>query len=116
MLHAAADFLANRGHPPGCFIVVAELAGSDQSKGVLRAFRGARTGGFEAWRDRFARAQAEGEIPALPAAADLACYITTVLNGMTVAARTGATAENLHRVADLALWSGPLADPTRRAT
>lgn len=116
MLHAAADFLANPRHPPGCFIVVAALAGSDQSKRVLRAFCGARTGGFEAWRDRFARAQAEGEIPAFPAAADLACYIITVVSGMTVAARSGVSAEDLHRVADLALWSWSLADPIARTT
>ena len=36
----------------------------------------------------------------------------TVVTGMTVTARTGATAEDLHRVADIAVRSWPLAYPT----
>jgi AcrR family transcriptional regulator len=115
MLHTAADFLANPGHPPGCLTVVAGLAGGDESRDVLKALRSARARGFEVWRERFARAQAEGEIPALPAADDLARYIMTVVTGMTVSARTGATVEDLHRVADLAIWSWPLAYPITRA-
>jgi AcrR family transcriptional regulator len=112
MLHAAADFLANTSHPPGCFEVVVALAGGDESKSVLKKLQGVRTGGIEAWRDRFARAQAEGEIPASPTAIDLARYVMTVVTGMTVIARTGATAEDLHRVADIAVKSLPLASST----
>jgi len=47
------------------------------------------------------RAQAKGEIPALAAAGDLARYIMTVVTGMTVAARSGATVEK--PVADLSI-------------
>jgi hypothetical protein len=112
MLHAAADFLANTSHPPGCFEVVVALADGDESKSVLKKLQGVRTGGIEAWRDRFARGQAAGEIPATPTAIDLARYVMTVVTGMTVIARTGATAEDLHRVADIAVKSLPLAFST----
>jgi AcrR family transcriptional regulator len=111
MLHAAADFLANPVHPPGCFEVVVALAGGDESKNVLRELSNVRKGGIEAWRERFARAQREGELPSSPPALDLARYVMTIVTGMTVIARTGATAEDLHRIADLALSSWPLAFP-----
>lgn len=81
----------------------------------LQELSGVRTGVIEAGRDRFARAHAEGEISASPAAIDLARYIITVVTGMTVTARTGATAEDLHRVAGLAIWSWPLAYATLRS-
>lgn len=116
MLHAAADFLANVEHPAGCFEVVVALAGGDESKGVLLELSNIRTGGIEAWRDRFSRAQAEGEIPASPEAIDLARYVMTVVTGMTVIARTGASAEDLHRVAGLAIQSWPLANPSGSST
>jgi hypothetical protein len=72
--------------------------------------------GVEAWRERFARAQAEGEIPATSEAIDLARYVMTVVTGMTVQARNSATREDLHRVAGVAVWFWPLACPTIEAT
>jgi AcrR family transcriptional regulator len=116
MLHAAADFLANPHHPAGCFEVVVALAGGDESRNALQELCGVRVAAIEAWRERFARAQVEGEIPLSSAAIDLARYVMTVVTGMTVVARTGATTEDLHRVADLAIWSWPLAYPTLSRT
>jgi AcrR family transcriptional regulator len=111
MLHAAADFIANPEHP-GCFEVVAAMATGDASRGIQQQLCDIRINEVKAWRDRFARAQAEGEIAASPAAIDLARYVMTIVAGMTVQARNGATADDLHSVAHLAIWSWPLAHPT----
>ncbi len=106
LLYGAADTLACPEHP-GCLSVVAALAGGEESACIQQELCATRNAALCAWRDRFARAQAEGELPPDPTADDLARYVMTVLNGMTVQARSGATREDLRRVVALALHAWP---------
>jgi hypothetical protein len=58
-------------------------------------------------RERLARAKGAGELPADLEPAEFARYVMTVLEGMSVRAAAGASREELHRVADLALRVWP---------
>ncbi|MGV3723756.1 MAG: TetR/AcrR family transcriptional regulator, partial [Actinomycetota bacterium] len=69
-----------------------------------------RSEGEAALPRRFERSIAEGELPAEIDAADLARYYATVTWGMAVQAATGATADELRRVAELALRAWPSTD------
>lgn len=90
----------------GCLLVTSALAGSDESETVRQELCHARNEVARAWEDRFAEAVAAGEkLPAAPE--ELARYVMTVSNGMSVQARSGATREDLLSVADLALRVWP---------
>ena len=115
---AAAAFLLsvveNVVHPehPGCMLVTGALAGGEESEVIREELCAARQGVTAAWAERFEAAEAAGEaLPAPPA--DLARYVMTVSNGMTVLARSGATADDLRRVATLAMraWPEPVLPP-----
>ncbi|RYG25677.1 TetR/AcrR family transcriptional regulator [bacterium] len=103
-LYGVAEGAANPEHA-GCLLVVSCLAGSDESGSVQRELCEARNALQDVWRQRFERAKAEGELPQEADAAALAGYLMTVSNGMSVQARSGATAENLRRIAEIALKS-----------
>jgi len=106
LLFTAAENLVNPEHP-GCLLVVGALACSDESQGVRDELCAARNAGQEAWKARFELGVAEGELPPKPTPEELARYVMTVLNGMTVQARSGATAAELRGVAEMAMMAWP---------
>jgi hypothetical protein len=59
--------------------------------------------GEEAVRQRFEQALADGDLPGDRSPADLAGYLVTVIRGMAVQAASGASREDLRRVAAMAL-------------
>ena len=107
LLYSAADALSCPRHP-GCLSVVAGLACSEEADPIREALSDARNAGLEAWTERFELAQQDGELPHEPSADDLARYLMTVITGMSVQARSGATREQLRRTVDLALIAMPL--------
>jgi hypothetical protein len=58
--------------------------------------------------ERFERAKAEGDLPAHIDPADLATYLSTLLQGMAVQAGAGASREQLDRLVatSLSVWPG----------
>ena len=101
----AAESLAHSEHP-GCMLVTASLAGGEESDAVRAELCEARNGVVEAWCERFEAARAAGEpLPAEPS--DLARYVMAVSNGMSVQARSGSTAEDLRRIAEIAMRVWP---------
>ena len=107
LLYSAADSLSCPKHP-GCFSVVAGLACSEEADPIREWLSDARNAGLEAWTERFELAQQDGELPLEPSARDLARYLMTVVTGMSVQARSGATSEELRRTVDIALIAMPL--------
>ncbi len=83
------------------------LACGETAESVRREVAARRVAGEVAVRQRFERAQADGELPAGTDAADLARYVVTVMRGMAVQAAGGASREDLRRVAELALQAWP---------
>jgi AcrR family transcriptional regulator len=107
LLHGAIDRLAEPHYPRGCLLVQGALACGEAAESVRRELAARRREAERALRRRFERASAEGDLPADADAADLACYVTTVLRGMAVQAAGGASRGELRRVAAMALRAWP---------
>jgi hypothetical protein len=58
-------------------------------------------------RQRFERAIAEGDLPVQSDAADLARYVSAILQGMAVQATGSASREQLRKIADMTLRTWP---------
>lgn len=93
-LRGCAEFLTASGPRCGCMTIQAGMTGP-----VRRKLIGLRVKGEEALRDRFARETDEAE--------DLARFVSTVFQGMTVQAINGASRDELLRVAEMALRAWP---------
>jgi AcrR family transcriptional regulator len=102
---------ASKGKVRGCMLVQGALACGQASESIRRELIARRAANEAALRQRLERAEAEGEkLPAPPA--DLARYISAVLQGMAVQSSSGATAEQLRGVVNVALAGWP--DATNR--
>ncbi|QSQ27090.1 TetR/AcrR family transcriptional regulator [Pyxidicoccus parkwayensis] len=101
--------------PPGCFLVQGALACSPESAEVQHEVAERRQEAEALLAQRLARAQKEGDLPAEARPNDLAKYVCTVAQGLSVQAAGGATTAQLRRVAELALmnWTA-LAGEKRR--
>lgn len=93
--------------PPGCLLVQGALACSPESAEVQQEVAARRKKAEELLAQRLVRAQKEGDLPADVRPADLARYVTTVAQGLSVQAASGATTAQLRRVAELALLNWP---------
>ena len=87
--------------------IQAALAGGEQAAPVRRKLIALRVKEQDALRRRFERARSEGDLPKDINAADLALFISTVFQGMSVQAVNGAGREELLRIAEVALHSWP---------
>jgi len=117
LVEAAAE-LTRPDHPAGCMIVTSAMncsAGSAHLHGALRDRRVASEARIKAAIDSGVKRR---ELPAGTSAAALAKFYMTVLEGMTIQARDGATREQLLAVAETALraWPASAPSPQRRST
>ncbi len=111
-LHGVAEFAADTGgqNPPGCLLLQSGMTCGDSTiPDELAKHRAAKE---KALCERFARAKAEGDLPEHTAPAALAGYIMAVSNGMCVQAASGASLQDLHDIADMALASFPVSEKT----
>jgi AcrR family transcriptional regulator len=112
-LHGVADFAADTGgqNPPGCLLLQSGMTcGDSDIPDELARHRAIKE---KALCERFLRARAEGDLPENTDPAALARYVMAVSNGMCVQAASGATLEDLHAVADVALSSWPVSAKAR---
>jgi AcrR family transcriptional regulator len=112
-LHGVADFAADTGgkNPPGCLLLQSGMTcGDSDIPDELARHRAIKE---KALCERFARARAEGDLPESTEPSALARYVMAVSNGMCVQAASGATLEDLHAVADVALSSWPVSGVSR---
>ncbi len=107
LLLQTADRAAAANRPPGCLLVHGALACGRESEAVRKDLTRRRDAGEKALRQRFQRAQAEGDLRADAHAGDLARYVVTVLRGMAVQAAGGAGRRELRGVAEIALRAWP---------
>ena len=92
---------------PGCLLVRGALVCSDEADAIRVELAARREAMVNALRVRFEHAQADGDFPANVQPADMARYVVTVMNGMSVQAAGGAGADDLRRVAEVALGAWP---------
>ncbi|XEU34313.1 TetR/AcrR family transcriptional regulator (plasmid) [Tistrella bauzanensis] len=88
--------------PGGCMVALSSVTGEGHEH-LDALVRSARAVGLDLLKARFARAVAEGEIPATVDIHALARFVQTVQNGMSILARDGASRAELEAVARIAM-------------
>lgn len=91
----------------GCLGVNGALAVSDDAEPVRQALVEFRAAGEARLRERFERAQAEGDLPPDAKPAVLAAFLMAVTHGIAVQAKAGFSRDMLQAVADQALVAWP---------
>lgn len=107
LLAGAVEMATDAKSPRGCLLVSGALACGEEADGVRAELARRRNDGERMLRRRLEQARAEGDLPAGADPADLARYVTTVLQGLAVQAAGGAKRSDLRRVADVALGAWP---------
>ena len=94
---------ANPGNPPGCMVVLSALIGTPETKPVRDYLADCRREGLAQLKQRLDQGVADGDLPAGTDTARLAAYYAAVLNGLSIAARDGASRRELDGIVDLAM-------------
>ncbi|MDF2862827.1 MAG: TetR family transcriptional regulator [Achromobacter mucicolens] len=124
MLLASAERFTAPGLPPGCMIVLGAPAGCDNQASVGHFLGDNRREMQSRILARLTAGAAQGELPAGTDLKGLAAFYTTVLHGMSIQARDGASRKTLQAVARQAMraWdalacdaSPPSGEPPGRA-
>ncbi|WP_438021625.1 TetR/AcrR family transcriptional regulator [Sorangium sp. So ce315] len=103
MLRSNAEAYVCPGKPSGCMIVLAATLGTPESEGVRSYLAEVRRSAQGELQRRLERGVAEGDVPAGTDTAALAAFYTTVLNGLSLQARDGASREALQAIVDCAM-------------
>ena len=101
LLNGAAQSLSDNSHPQGCMVIQSALTGSDSAESVKIALINRRLESQKQLAARFELAMQEGDLSDQYSAESIACYITTVIQGMAIQATNGASAAQLQQVADI---------------
>src|SRR5258705_6323295 len=109
LLYENADAVTDPNHPPGCLAVQGALTCGDAAESIKQELMSRRAKGEQDLRQRFERAIAEGDLPQGSDAADLAAYLSAILQGMAVQAARGTTRRQIPKNAEMALrpWPPP---------
>ena len=107
LLFKAADAVTDPDHPPGCLAVQGALSCGEAAESIKQELMTRRANGEQNLRQRFERAVAQGDLPKEADAADLARYISAILQGMAVQAAGGASREQLRKIAHMTLRTWP---------
>lgn len=104
MLRATADQITRSDAPHYCMLILAAPTGAVENHAVREFLADLRHGMHAEIRDRLARGVADGDLAAPPAGVDaVARYYTTVVQGLSVQARDGATRDELEAVITCAM-------------
>ncbi|GGG43145.1 TetR family transcriptional regulator [Chelatococcus composti] len=107
LFEAAARELTREGRPAGCMVATAATHCSPAASSVRAALAEMRADHVEQFEARIRRGIAAGELPAETDAAALARFLATVLQGLTVQARDGASRAELQAIGRLAMRCWP---------
>jgi AcrR family transcriptional regulator len=107
LLYQAADAVTDPENPPGCLAVQGALCCGEAAETIKQELMSRRANGEEDLRKRFARAVTEGDLPRESNAADLARYISAIVQGMAVQAAGGVSREQLRKIAEMTLRTWP---------
>jgi AcrR family transcriptional regulator len=122
LLETAVKAFTKPGKPRGCMLVLAAMNGTPANRAVQDYLRGLRTRRRKAIESRLRDAARQRELPAGLDAAALASFYSTVIDGLAIQARDGASPKSLRFAVHgaMAAWDGLLAEassqtPTRKA-
>jgi AcrR family transcriptional regulator len=108
LLHGAADALTDPCHPPGCLGVMGALTCGEAADSIREELCARRAAFEKELTRRLERAKADGDLPADTNCADLARLVMTIMQGMSVQAASGASRQDLRKVAEMALKAWPV--------
>ena len=91
----SADILLSPSAPCGCMVVLAAINVSQESADVVKAVSVLRQEGKDLFDKRLTRAVREKQLPADTNTAALATVLNTLLEGMSIEAKDGATLRSL---------------------
>ena len=104
MLRATAEQITGPDTPHYCMLILAAPTGAVENHPVREFLADRRRDMHTTIRDRLARGVSEGDLTASPDALDaLARYYTTVVQGLSIQARDGATRAELETVITCAM-------------
>ena len=104
MLRATADEITRPDTPHYCMLILAAPTGAVENDAVRELLADRRRGQFSAIKDRLARGVTDGDLTTPPAGLDaIARYYATVVQGLSIQARDGATRDELETVVTCAM-------------
>ena len=103
LLRGAVDLMTDPNHPRGCLIVQGGLTCAGDSDRIRGEIKKMRESAVAAIRKRLQQAKAAGELTPEAVPADIARYIKTLINGLSIQAASGATRVQLRKVAEMSL-------------
>jgi len=103
-----AEFYTAPDKPGGCLFVIGAIAASPQAQDVAEELKTYRKATEAAIAARLVEGQAAGDFPADVSVQHWAKYLTSVMHGMSIQARDGASAEELRALAQTALTALPI--------
>ncbi len=108
MLRDNVDAYCDPTTPRGCLVVSVAAACPDYDSEMKTMLSSKLRTVGESVRQRLKQGVEAGELPADTDVGALAAYFETVLQGLSIQARTGASRQRLHRVVDCAMrvWDG----------
>ena len=95
LLHAAVEAFCRPGKPRGCLLVLGAINSMPANKSVRDHLRGLRARRQKVIQERLQRGVAEGELPSGLDLGALASFYTTVVDGLAIQARDGASRKTL---------------------
>ncbi|GGT36203.1 TetR/AcrR family transcriptional regulator [Streptomyces purpureus] len=113
LLRANARAYTESGRPSGCMIVLAATNCSDANAPVQDYLAQWRRNGLQELTRRLDQGVRDGDLTEGADTAAVAAFYTTVVQGMSVQARDGATRADLERIAEraMAAWDAVTAPP-----
>ncbi|HYO96655.1 MAG TPA: TetR/AcrR family transcriptional regulator [Polyangiaceae bacterium] len=106
-LHGAVEATCDPSRPRGCLAVQAAARSADPSSSVVQKLVAFCDRAHVAYVKRFERARKEGDLPKAADPAALARYVSTVAQGISIQAASGARRAELRQVAAIALRCWP---------
>jgi AcrR family transcriptional regulator len=107
MLRVNARAYTAPGNPRGCMIVLSSLLGAPENETVRAFLAENRLVQERALRKRLARGVTDGDLSKTANITQLAAFYTTVLEGLSIQARDGASDEKLSSIVDAAMLAWP---------
>lgn len=103
----AVDYV-NPQKPPGCMAVLAAITGTPENQSVRELMTRTRRAAIDGLAARIRRGMAEGDVPKGADAMAMASFYTTLMQGMSIQARDGATKKQLLATVEAAMaaWDG----------
>jgi len=106
-LTKAVDFFSDKSTPNGCMIVQGALTCGQGSSNIQQELVAYRSSIETTLTKRFELAKTQGDLPPDTNVKQLAKYIATIHQGMSVQATSGATREELLAIVEIALKNLP---------